>query len=353
MKEEKIETKMRFLETLFESSQELNATIVDLDELMTKIMMGARKICDVEAASLLLFDSKGKELSFRIALGEKGEEIKRLSLPAEEGIAGWVAKHGEPLIINDVGMDPRFSDRFDKQTGFRSRSILCIPIFWKDKVLGVIEVINKSNQEGFSKIDQENLTIFAQQTAIALHNSKLLEELQDFFVNTIEVLVEAIEAVDHSSEGHLLRVARLATGIAREMNLEGDDYRKLYYASMIHDIGRLKRKGLDQFHPLLGAEMIGSIILLKEMAEIIKFHHERYDGSGYPQGLRGEEIPLLARILSLAEVYDEAMIGRIEDREFRERFTVEFLEKIESFGPKLGKVFSEAIQKGLLESIYG
>lgn len=344
MKKE-IEGQVRALQTLFEAGQELNAAI-DLDDLMVKILEEAKKICDVEASSLLLLDPEGKELFFKIALGGKGEEVKNLSLPVKEGIAGWVAIHAEPLMINDVNVDPRFSGRFDKQSGFQTRSILCVPILGEGKVLGVVEAINKRGEGKFLKDDQENLTIFAQQASIALHNSRVINELHNFFTNVIEILVEAIEALDPASKGHLLRVARLATAIGREMELRKEEYRNLYYASIIHDIGKLKRSDVDieRLHPLLGAEMLTSITMLKGAAQLIKFHHERSDGSGYPQGLKGEDIPLAARILALAEAYD----GNFSED------TSTFLEKASThFGQEVADAFKRVIDEGILESIYG
>lgn len=345
---------MRIFQALFEAGRELSATI-DLDELMVKIMEGVRKICEVEASSLLLLDSEGKELSFKVALGEKGEEVRKVSLSVQEGIAGWVARHGEPLMINDVSADQRFSDRFDRESGFETRSILCVPILWDNKILGVVEAINKMGGREFSKTDQDNLTIFAQQVSIALHNSRLIDDLHNFFTNVIEILVEAIEAIDPVSKGHLIRVARLATGIAREMKLEREEYRQLYYASIIHDIGRLKGKGTESehLHPLLGAEMVASITILKGAAGLIKFHHERSDGTGYPQGISEEEIPLAARILALAEAYDELCAERGGGKGSL-KIPLDFLMEAEvSFDRQVIEAFKQVVEKGMLESIYG
>ena len=309
--------------TLCEIGKDLSATI-DLDELLTKIMEGARQICDVKADSILLLDKKKDELYFRIALGEKGEEIKKIVLPVGEGIAGWVAKNGQPLIINDVHADPRFSEKVDETTRLETKSILCVPIKFKEEILGVIEVLNKSNDEEFTDSDLQYLTVVASQAAIALNNSQLMNELHNFFVNTIEILVVAIEALEPESKGHSVRVARLATAIARRLKFNQKDYENLYYAALIHDIGKLKIERLaslepKQFHPSIGAEMVKEIKLLQGTIPLIKSHHERKDGKGYPEGLKGEEISLGAGILAIAEDFEEQFLSmRINEASLNE-----------------------------------
>jgi len=300
--------------TLCEIGKDLSATI-DLDELLTKIMEGAKQICDVKADSILLLDKKKEELYFRIALGEKSDEIKKVVLPVGEGIAGWVAKSGEPLVINDVSIDPRFSKKVDELTKFKTKSILCVPIKFKDEILGVLEILNKSNEKEFTNADLQYLTVLASQAAIALNNSQLMDEFHNFFINMIEILVLAIEALEPGSKGHAVRVARLATAMARQLKFNTKDYETLYYAALIHDIGKLKIDEPKQLHPILGVEMVKSIKLLQGTIPLIKCHHERFDGKGYPEGLKGEEISLGAGILAIAEDFEEKIMSlRIKDR---------------------------------------
>ncbi len=331
--------------TLCEIGKDLSATI-DLDELLTKIMEGARQICDVKADSILLLDKKKDELYFRIALGEKGEEIKKLVLPVGEGIAGWVAKSGEPLIVNDVNLDPRFSKKVDEKTKLETKSILCVPIKFKEEILGVIEVLNKSNDEEFTTEDLQYLTILASQSAVALNNSMLMDELHNFFVNMIEILVMAIETLEPESKGHAVRVARLATAMARQLKFKKKDYENLYYAALIHDIGKLKIEEPKQLHPILGAEMVKSIKLLQRSIPLIKYHHERFDGKGYPEGLKGEEIPSGASILSIAEDFEEKMLSlRIKDRSAFEEMKKNFLTDVDKrFNPEIVAAFEEVME---------
>lgn len=330
--------------TLCEIGKDLSATM-DLDELLTKIMEGAKQICHVKADSILLLDKKKEELYFRIAIGEKSNEIKKIVLPIGEGIAGWVAQSGEPLIINDVDVDPRFSKKVDEVTKLKTKSILCVPIKFKDEILGVIEVLNKSNDEEFTETDLQYLTVLASQSAIALNNSYLMDELHNFFINTIEILVIAIEALEPTSKGHAVRVARLATAIARQLKFNKKDYECLYYAALIHDIGKLKTDEPEQLHPLIGAEMVKSIKLLQGTIPLIQCHHEHFDGKGYPKGLKEEDIPLGAGILSLSEDFEEKMLGlRIKDRSAFQNMKKDFLKEVNKrYAPEILTAFEEVM----------
>ncbi|MFH1563134.1 MAG: HD domain-containing phosphohydrolase [Nitrospirota bacterium] len=330
--------------TLCEIGKDLSATM-DLDELLTKIMEGAKQICDVKADSILLLDKKKNELYFRIALGEKGEEIKKIVLPIGEGIAGWVAKSGQPLIINDVSLDPRFSKKVDETIKLETKSILCVPIKFKEEILGVLEVLNKSNDEEFTNEDLQYITVLASQAAIALNNSQLMDELHNFFINTIEILVMAIEALEPESKGHAVRVARLSTAMARQLKFNKKDYENLYYAALIHDIGKLKIEEPKQLHPIIGAEMVKPIKLLHGTILLIKSHHERYDGKGYPEGLKENAIPIGASILAIAEDFEEQLLSmKIRDRSAFAELKKKFLSDANiRFNPEVVSAFEEVM----------
>lgn len=343
VKKEMTKTQDKF-KTLCEIGKDLSATM-DLDELLTKIMEGAKQICEVGADSILLLDKKKNELYFKIALGEKGDEIKKITLSVEEGIAGWVVKSGEPLIVNDVNADPRFSKKIDDITKFKTKSILCVPIKFKDEILGVIEVLNKSDEKGFTSTDLQYLSVLASQAAVALNNSLMVDELHNFFINMIEILVIAIESLESESKGHGVRIARLATAMARQLKIDKKDYEDLYYAALIHDIGKLKTEEPNQLHPLIGAEMVKSIKLLQGTVPLIKYHHERFDGTGYPEGLKEEQIPLGARILAIAEDFEEKLMRlRIKDRSAFQDMKKIFLTDVNKrFSLEVATAFEEVI----------
>lgn len=319
------------------------ASTMDLDELLTRIMEGAKQICNVEADSILLMDKERDELYFRIVLGEKCGEIKRVSIPLGEGIAGWVARNGQPLVVNNVDTDVRFSKRMDNLTGFRTKSVLCVPIQYQEEILGAIEVLNKSEGKEFTDIDLQNITILASQSAVALNNAQIMNNLHNFFINTIEILVMAIEALEPLNKGHSVRVARLSTSIARQLMFNKNDYEDLYYAALIHDIGKLKTEEPKHLHPVIGAEMVKPIKLFERTAPLIRYHHELFNGKGYPEGLKGEDIPLSAGILSIAEDFEDKIFNLgIKDRSLFEKTKDTFLiEANGRFNPEIVSAFRE------------
>jgi adenylate cyclase len=166
------------LNTISKISRDINS-ILDLDPLLNAVMENATGVMKAEVSSVLLLDEEGKELIFRIALGEKGEKVKKIRLKVGEGIAGWVAKSGKPIIVNDVKKEPRFNQKVDRKTGFKTRSILCVPLYSKEKMIGVIQVINKKDYRPFTKEDEELLHTFACHAAIAIENAKLYENIRE------------------------------------------------------------------------------------------------------------------------------------------------------------------------------
>ena len=170
--------KINELNTLSEISRNINS-ILDLDPLLKVVMQNATEVMKAEVSSVLLLDEDEKELIFRIALGEKSEKVKKIRLKVGEGIAGWVAKTGKSIIVNDVKNEPRFNQRVDRKTGFKTRSILCVPLYSKEKMIGVIQVINKHENLPFTKGDEELLHTFACHAAIAIENAKLYENIRE------------------------------------------------------------------------------------------------------------------------------------------------------------------------------
>jgi adenylate cyclase len=170
--------KISELNTISEVSRNINS-ILDLDPLLEVVMENATQVMKAEASSVLLLDENERELIFRIALGEKREKVKKIRLKVGKGIAGWVAKTGKAMIINDVKKEPRFNQSVDKKTGFKTRAILCVPLFSKEKMIGVIQVINKHENLPFTNEDEELLNTFACHAAISIENAKLYESIRE------------------------------------------------------------------------------------------------------------------------------------------------------------------------------
>ncbi len=146
----------------------------DIQALLEAIIKKCMVIMRAEAASLMLLDEEKNELEFRIALGPKGKEVKPLKLPVGQGIGGWVAQEGKPLLIPDAYLDSRFDPSFDKKTGYVTKSILCVPLKHKNKIVGVVQALNRLDGQPFTQEDLRTFNLFANLAALAIENSRLL-----------------------------------------------------------------------------------------------------------------------------------------------------------------------------------
>ncbi|MDR0760730.1 MAG: sigma 54-interacting transcriptional regulator [Treponema sp.] len=178
--------------TLIEINNLINSNYSDVHALLTQIVDSATRLSEGEASSLLLVNEKTNELYVEVALGIKGPDVKKFTVKIGEGIAGWVAQHNKPLIINDVESDRRHLQSIAKQIGYPSRTMMAVPMRIKDKCIGVIEIINKKNDKYFTQDDLEWLEIFANQAAITIQNAQSFEKARD----TIQLLRDQLKT-DH------------------------------------------------------------------------------------------------------------------------------------------------------------
>lgn len=292
------------LTSLFQITKQIRETPY-LDVLLENIVKQAMRLNSAEAGSLLLYDETG-HLKFKVAAGPSSEKIKDRVVITGVGFSGWVAANKQPVRVNDAAKDERYNQELDAKSGFRTRSIMGVPLILNNKVIGVIEVLNKRGGM-FTEEDENLLSSLADQAAISITQSRLLENQQSDMIHIAEILVAAQDSIDPTKKGHVRRVAKYAYLIAKELNLPEENLKTLHYACLFHDIGFLKTgstKDTYQLHPKSGYEVIKSVSLWKGSADIILQHHERYDGNGYPYGKLGDAILLEARILFLAEVFD-------------------------------------------------
>jgi len=357
-----IEEKVERLALLSQLGQILNSTL-DHKEIRRRAMEAATQLMKAEAGSLLLVDEGKRQLYFEVALGNREGDIKRIPLNFGEGIAGWVAQHGKPLIVNSPKKDPRFFKGVDERTEFKTRNIICVPVKVKEKIIGVLEAINKQERGGFNRADLSLFTSLADQVAIALDNSRLYQELEEMFFQTTDSLADAIEKRDPYTGGHTQRVTQYSLAIAKYLQLNALEKKWLKITSVLHDIGKVgiedqilkkpDRLSPDESemikrHCNIGVEIIKHIRQLRESIPGVKYHHEQLDGKGYPNGLKGEEIPVLAKIIAVADTFDAMTTDRPYRIAMGREAAVKELEKCSGtqFDEKVVEAFIQAYQKG-------
>jgi response regulator RpfG family c-di-GMP phosphodiesterase len=289
------------------------------DELFASIMEMILCSLGASAASLLFIEDDSQGLYFKYANDLVGHQLKRLHIERQSGIADWILRNRKPLMINDPEKSRRYYTLIDKATGFTTKTILGAPISLEGKVIGVIEVFNKLNGTDFNQRDLKTITSVASTTAMAIEHAKMNVDLMNSYKSTVKALVSLADAKETSGGGHSRRVTEYALMGASELSLSQEEKRTIEYAAILHDIGKLsipdsilnKAGPLTDAewekirkHPLVGYNLLKDIPFLKEASKLILYHHERYDGRGYPKGITGEDMPLGARLIAVADAFD-------------------------------------------------
>jgi putative nucleotidyltransferase with HDIG domain len=255
--------------------------------------------------------------------------LKQVKISTQYGIAGQVSRTGKPLIVNNVSRHPNFHRNIDEITGFTTTSLICAPLVIHRRILGVIEVLNKLDGSDFDERDLEAVVSVAATIAMAIENTRLHQTVLDSYRSTIVTLAAAIDAKDPYTCGHSQRVMEYALMGGKMLSLPAEDMETLEYASILHDIGKISidAKILNKAdtltpaewdiirqHPMTGARLLKEIPFLEKASDFVLYHHERYDGTGYPYGLKGEDIPLEARLIAVADAFDTMITDRAYKR---------------------------------------
>lgn len=353
--------KISELAKLIEISKILNSTL-HLDVLLSRLFSEVKNILRSEGCSLMLKSIKTGELKFQTVKGKKSNIIKEFTIPAGKGIAGWILRNKKSVLVNNVEKDRRFYSGSDMKSGFKTRNIVGAPLLFKNDAIGLIEAVNKVNKEKFDESDKKILTSLANLAAIAIKNAQYYLELQDLFLSTVKSLSAAIDAKDPYTKGHSERVTKYSIKLAKELKFDNEFIKQLEWAASLHDIGKI---GIDEVilskpgklndreyniiktHPLIGESIMKPIREFKAILPGIRNHHERWDGKGYPDRIAKESIPLMARIIALADTYD----AMTSNRPYRSRVQTDIaLNEIHNcmgtqFDPNLTKIFVKIIKK--------
>jgi len=359
------EAKIQRFNTMLSVAKEITQ-LDNLHNLLERIMNLAKKVMRAEASSLFLLDDKANELYIESAQGEAGEQIKQIRLPVGKGIAGWVAQKGKPDLILDAYQDNRFNSDFDKKTGFRTKSVVCVPLEYQNKTTGVIQIINSLDKETFEEEDVEYMMALAGQAAVAIENVRLMQANKELFLNVVTALVKMIDSRYAFFAGHSVRVAGYSTMTARMLGLTGETLERIQIIGFLHDIGRLqipervllKPGALSpeemqavRMQPVYGAKIVQSIKQLEYAVPAIMFQMENFNGKGYPKGISGDQIPLFSRIIGLCSAFD----AMCSDRPYRKAMDINTAKnKISTlagsqFDPAVVKAFLQAFEKGLIK----
>ncbi len=305
----------------------------NLDDLLQDIVKRACVLCKAPFGILRLLDEEGK---LRIQ-AYKGLSFQFINLARTlnigEGISGIAGMRKKPFGVSNIqkNKNVKFKEALLKEGVI---SALSVPVLFQGRLLGVIGVADRKSRK-FTKSEITFLKSFASQVAVSINSIQQKDLINESYFNTLNALVLTMEARDPYTRGHSERVTRFALSIGKKLGLDEDNLRTLRFGTLVHDIGKiaisesilLKPSPLTltewaqiQLHPEKGEEMLRPLRFLNEALKIVRHHHERFDGKGYPDGLKEEKIPFLARIVSVADAFD----AMTSDRPYRKRFDLDY-----------------------------
>jgi putative nucleotidyltransferase with HDIG domain len=359
------------LETLMGLTHQLNSSL-DLDGLMGTLVLTVMGQLRVNSACLFLTDQREHptRLDASTFKGIKEELVRSVwfhyDSPFVRALHPLAVEESRPVRLSDLEGDAALEEEVGRL--FTAGFTLVSPVVMKEKLTAILAVGEKVSGQEFHTADLEMLRALSESAAIAIENARLFKDLQEAYLGTVRILVSRIEEKDPYTHGHTERVATYATAIAREMGLRLEEVQTVQFGAILHDIGKvhtedhiLQKPGaltdeewaLVKAHPVRGAEMIRGVRFLEKASDMVRHHHERVDGRGYPDGLRGDEISLNARIVNLADAFD----AMTTDRPYRAGLTVEqavgqMIEKAGSqFATEVVEVLVAALRDGRIQVV--
>jgi len=345
--------------------QDINVAITENFDLQVPLVMLLDQVVSelkVDAADVLLYNPENKSLNFIAGRGFNTDALRFTSLQLGQGMAGMAAQKHKPVYVKDLSAERTTLKQSPLLEGENFVSYYGFPLVARNQIKGVLEIFHRSVLEPDQQwLDYLNTLI--SETAIALDNARMFNDLEktnmelvSAYEATLEGWARTLEMRDRETEGHSQRVLEMTLRLAEKMGVRGDALLHIRRGSLLHDIGKiaipdsiLQKAGplteeeweTMRKHPRIAYEMLSSIHFLEPALEIPYCHHEKWDGSGYPQGLKGEEIPLSARIFAIVDVWDALSSDRPYRKAWAEKKVIEYIKEQSGghFDPKVVEPF--------------
>ncbi len=301
---ERMSQRRRALSTIHVVHRLISSSITFKD-LLPKIGQLTRQLLKAKKCSIMIFNHRKQRLYPEVCLGLEEGEVGQKPLELGEGLPGWVAENFNPVIFHPRGEShPSWKESGDQ---YPSDSYLSVALFDAD-IEGVITIAEKDGN--FTPGDREILVTFAEQAVIAMRNAKINEGERSVTVRALRSIANLIETHDPSHAGISATTCKWAQNIAAHLHLNEREKRHLVYASLLHDTGSLRafqtntnKEEMKRYRPLMSLRFVQSLGLSKEVGQIVYHANENWDGSGYPDQLKENEIPLGSRIIAVANTF--------------------------------------------------
>ena len=314
----KVREQTKTIFSIYKFANQLNS-MDSLEDVVNSVVNFVSDFMYSKRVSIMLLDEKGEYLSIKGAIGLEEEIVRKTKIRRGEAIAGKILETGKAIRVDDISSMKAESDRYSQYRSFMSFPLMQAPLKATNLSLGIINVTNRFGDHPYAEEDLENLDFIADTASVAINNQLKSIEIERSYFRTMKALARAVEEKDRYTRGHSERVKTYAVEMASHLGLPSEITSTIEYACLLHDIGKIgipdaiihKDRDLTdeeytqiKEHPAKGENIIRVIPFLEPAQPIIRHHHERFDGTGYPDGLRGKEIELGARIIAIADTYD-------------------------------------------------
>jgi response regulator RpfG family c-di-GMP phosphodiesterase len=324
--------RLELMMSLSEVAQQI-ATSLELEEVLQRILHVALQQARADKVSIMLVDQSTSPPRLRLVAAEGlSPDLLSIEVPVGEGIAGQVVITGAPLLINAQTIH-QFSPSALHYQG--AGSALCLPLKVGNRVVGVLNLTRLTSDRPFSESDIRLYLVLAAQAALAIENAQLHQKIREGYIAALASFCKFAETLMPYRQGHSIRVGIYAKRLAEVVGLDRQEAEQLRIAALIQDLGLLKvpkevlmkperltdeEWQLVKQHPIWSLEMVDPPAILTETVEAaVRHHHERFDGNGYPDGLKGEQIPFPARLLAVADTFD----ALCSERPYRPAYSTE------------------------------
>ncbi|MBI4801452.1 MAG: GAF domain-containing protein [Elusimicrobia bacterium] len=338
----------------------INAGDIKKEDFYQTVVESACELIRSPRGSLMVYDDGVKELRITASKNISKEVIDSTRIKPGQGIAGRAFQTGETIFVTDPEHNTQYKDFIGAME--QKEPFIAIPLKVKDKPFGVLNLHLSREKESFTDYDLKFLTLLAGEAAITLENIKLYESIENFYLEMVQTLARVIDAKDSYTGDHAGRARRKARQLAQELHMPEQMIKYVEYAALLHDIGkigidgailskpgRLTTEEYDEIkkHPAIGYQILSPIHFLGPVAQMVLYHQEWYNGMGYPEGLKGEEIPLGARIVATIDAWDAMMSDRPYRRALSREMGVSELEKGagKQFDPQVVEAFLKLERK--------
>lgn len=365
---------MRKIEQILTIQQASAAILSELDygKLIPNVLSMFLKTIGYKRAMIMLVDGVNQKLRYEAGVGMDPSDLAPMdgysvSIDRTSNLLARVAQSGQPLITQDaasLNLNPK--NLIIRK--YQPQAIVILPLTAQGGVIGILAADRPQGSATVTGADRDYLEVFANQVALAIENARMYRDLKESFLSTVKSLAQALEAKDSYTRGHSERVTTYAVRLATRLKMAEKEVDMLKRLGMLHDVGKIaidrqilnkpsqlssEDRELVRQHPSWGQSIIQPLKLSQAEISIVRHHHERWDGLGYPDGLSGEGIPLPARVISVADSFD----AMTSDRPYRNAMGLrDALAELErgsgnQFDPQVAEAFVALVREGFLDDV--